>query len=160
MAESPSERVQAALDALQTGLRVETFDVPTDTAAAAAAAAGCALGQIVKSLLFVADGRPLLLLVAGDHKADTTRLAPLLGVSRKRIRMASPDEVRGLTGYSIGGVPPLAHPQPIETLLDDSLERFAEVFAAAGTSNAIFCVDLDELKRLTGARSVAIAAPL
>src|SRR5262249_32213066 len=109
MAGTPSERVQAAPDALHPGLRVVTFDALTDTAAAAA---GCELGQIVKSLLFVVDRRPVMLLVAGDRKADTARLAPLLGVPRKRIRMASSDEVRELTGFEVGGVPPLGHPRP------------------------------------------------
>jgi prolyl-tRNA editing enzyme YbaK/EbsC (Cys-tRNA(Pro) deacylase) len=160
MAEVPSKRVQAALDALHPGLRVVTFDALTDTAAAAAAAAGCELGQIVKSLLFVVDRRRVMLLVAGDRKADTARLAPLLGVPRKRIRMASSDEVRELTGFEVGGVPPLGHPRPIETLLDDSLERFDDVWSAAGTPHAIFRVDLDLLKQLSGARTAAIAGPV
>src|SRR5947209_18724936 len=116
-------RVQQALDALGSGLRVQVLDLLTDTAPAAAAAAGCELGQIVKSMLFMADGRPLLLLIAGDRKADTSRLAPLLGVPRKRIKLATPEEVRELTGYDIGGVPPLGHPQPLETLIDRSLAR-------------------------------------
>lgn len=156
---SPHERVQAALDETGTGLQVQVFDQLTDTAPAAAAAAGCELGQIVKSMLFMADGRPVLLLIAGDHKADTALLAPLLGIARKRIKLASPEDVKRFTGYEVGGVPPLGHLQPIETLIDRSLERFDEVYAAAGTANAIFMSTPAELASMTGGRMAHIAGP-
>ena len=160
MAETgPSPKaVQAALDAVQPGIQIQITGVLTDTARAAAGAARCELGQIVKSLLFVAGGRPILLLVAGDRKADLTRLAPLLGVPRKRITMASPPEVKRLTGYEVGAVPPLGHPVPLETLIDRSLERFDEVYASAGAANAIFKTTPAQLTAMTGGRIADITA--
>lgn len=164
MSESPttmseaSARVQAALDSVNSGLRVELFDGLTDTAPAAAIAAGCELGQIVKSMLFIAAGRPVLLLIAGDRRADTSKLAPLLGVPRKRIKMASPAEVLALTGYEVGGVPPLGHPTTLETLFDRSLERYQTVYAAAGSVNALFETGLEQLLKLTNARRAEISS--
>jgi prolyl-tRNA editing enzyme YbaK/EbsC (Cys-tRNA(Pro) deacylase) len=151
-------RVQQALDAKQSGRSVQIHTARTDTAAAAAAAADCELGQIVKSMLFMADGRPVLLLIAGDRKADTGKLAPLLGVPRKRIKMASAAEVLMLTGYEVGGVSPLGHPRQLETLIDSSLGRFETVYAAAGSVHAVFASDLGLLQRLTGGRAVDISA--
>ncbi len=157
MPEAPA-RVQAALDSADSGLRVQLFELLTDTAPAAAAAAGCELGQIVKSMLFIAGGRPVLLLIAGDRRADTSKLAPLLGVPRKRIKMASQAEVLALTGFEVGGVPPLGHLAPIETLIDRSLERFQTVYAAAGSVNAIFRVGREQLLKLTNARPAEISS--
>ncbi len=102
--------VQAFLAQHLPGVSVRLLDRSTATAVEAAAAVGCPLGAIVKSLLFLADGQPRLVLVAGDRKADQHLLAALWGISRKRIRIADPETVRQVTGYEVGGVPPVALP--------------------------------------------------
>lgn len=135
---SPVARVQAALDGLALDSRVEEFAQSTGTAEEAAAAVGCELGQIVKSLVFMADGRPTLALVAGDRQVDTGKLAALLGVGRKKVRMATPDEVLARTGYSVGGVSPVGLATPVDLVADESLQRFERVWAAAGAGNAVF----------------------
>jgi len=118
------------------GLEVEVVDLPdsTRTAAEAAAACGCELGQIVKSLVFVVDGQPTMILCAGDRRVTGIDGMP-----------ASADEVRDATGFSIGGVPPLGHDTDLPTLVDESLRRFDRVWCAAGTPNAVFEVPVDAL---------------
>jgi len=129
-----AERLRAA------GLDVDVreLDASTRTAEEAAAAVGCELGQIVKSLVFAADGGPVLVLCAGDRRVDTT----LVG---EGVRRATPDEVRDATGYAIGGVPPLGHDRPVRTVVDQSLRRFATVWCAAGTPRAVFEVETERL---------------
>ena len=124
----------------QAGLDVELQELErsTRTAAEAAAAVGCELGQIVKSLVFVADGRPLLCLCSGDRRVDTAALGD-------DARQASAAEVRAATGYAIGGVPPLGHERPLRTLVDSGLLRFPRVWCAAGTPNALFEVETQAL---------------
>ena len=146
----PAAQVQAALDALGLDIQVRTFDVPTSTAEEAAAAIGCPLGAIVKSLCFVVDGRPILVLAAGDRRVDTKALRRIFGVSKRKVKIADPDTVRRLTGYAVGGVPPLGHVQPMHTLVDGSLSRFDTVYAAAGTSNTIFAIAYRTLVDVTG----------
>lgn len=135
---TPPERVQSALEALGLPGRVVTFDASTHTAQEAADAVGCELGQIVKTLFFMAEGRPTMVLAAGDRQVDTALLAPILGVGRKRIKMGSPDEVLEHSGYPVGGVAPVGWPSTVDTLVDDSLKRFENVWAAAGASNSVF----------------------
>ena len=132
-----AERLRAA------GLDVDVLELnaSTRTAEEAAAAAGCELGQIVKSLVFADGDGPVLVLCAGDRRVDTS----LVGDD---VRRASPDEVREATGFAIGGVPPLGHERPVRTLVDESLRRFATVWCAAGTPRAVFEV---ETERLIGA---------
>ena len=117
---------------------VQELDASTRTAEEAAAAAGCELGQIVKSLVFADDGGPVLVLCAGDRRVDTA----LVGAS---VRRATPDEVRDATGFAIGGVPPLGHERPVRTLVDQSLRRFTTVWCAAGTPRAVFEVETERL---------------
>lgn len=159
MTDDPAARVQAALAALGAEIPVERYAASTATAEAAAKVAGCALGQIVKSMLFIAVERPVLLLIAGDRRADTARLAPLLGVPRKRIRLASPAEALTFTGYAVGGVPPLGHPAPIETLVDQTFDRFTTLVAAGGSPRALFRIERTLLLQLTRGREAAISAP-
>jgi prolyl-tRNA editing enzyme YbaK/EbsC (Cys-tRNA(Pro) deacylase) len=142
---TPEERVQQALNALGLPARVVEFEANTATAAAAASAVGCELGQIVKSLFFIADSRPTLVLVAGDRKADTAKLAELLGTSRKQLKMGAPADVLAVTGYPIGGVAPVGSLTPCDIVADDSLGRFKTVWAAAGSSHAVFEVDTGAL---------------
>lgn len=131
-------RVQERLR--EAGLDVEVRELAdsTRTAAEAAAAVGCEVGQIVKSLVFVAGELPLLVLCAGDRRVDLGRLGP-------DVRAARAEEVRAATGFAIGGVPPLGHDRPLRTVVDSSLQRFETVWCAAGTPHAVFCARLDEL---------------
>jgi prolyl-tRNA editing enzyme YbaK/EbsC (Cys-tRNA(Pro) deacylase) len=120
------------------GLTVEvtTLSDSARTAALAAAALGVEVGQIIKSLVFTRDGEPLIVLCAGDRRVDSARLG---------LTTASADYVRGVTGFSIGGVPPLGHDVELETIVDESLRRFAVVWAAAGTPHDVFAVGTEAL---------------
>ena len=146
----PSARVQAALDALALGIKVRTFDEPTSTAPEAAAAIGCELGAIVKSLCFLVDDNPVLVLAAGDRRVDSKALRQIYGVSKRKVKIADPETVQRVTGFTTGGVPPLGHPQPLTTLIDRSLSRYETVYAAAGTSNTIFPIPYVTLVEATG----------
>lgn len=118
------------------------------TAAAAAAAVGCDVGAIVKSLVFTADGRPLLVLTSGAHQVDTARVAALLEVGR--VERADAALVRRATGQPIGGVAPIGHPAPIRTLVDSWLGKYEEVWAAGGHPHTVFPTSQAELVRITG----------
>jgi prolyl-tRNA editing enzyme YbaK/EbsC (Cys-tRNA(Pro) deacylase) len=133
-----AQRLQERLH--ERGLDVEVRVLPdsTRTAVDAAAACGCELGQIVKSLVFVVDGEPTMVLCAGDRRVDTGSLGA-------DVRTATADEARAATGFAIGGVPPLGHERDLPTLVDASLRRFERVWCAAGTPNAVFEVGLDAL---------------
>ena len=124
------------------GLDVEVRELPqsTRTAPEAAAAVGAEVGQIVKSLVFVADGEPLMCLCAGDRRVDTARLGG-------EVRAAKADEVRAATGFAIGGVPPLGHDRDLPTIVDESLRRFQTLWCAAGTPNAVFPIATEALIR-------------
>jgi prolyl-tRNA editing enzyme YbaK/EbsC (Cys-tRNA(Pro) deacylase) len=131
-------KVQARLQAA--GLDVEVRELPdsTRTAAEAAAAIGCETGQIVKSLVFVVDGAPRVVLCAGDRRVAVDRLG-------HEARAARADEVRAATGFAIGGVPPLGHDVALPTTVDRSLDRFETIWCAAGTPYAVFGVALRDL---------------
>jgi prolyl-tRNA editing enzyme YbaK/EbsC (Cys-tRNA(Pro) deacylase) len=131
-------KVAGRLRAAGLDIEVQELDASTRTAEEAAAAAGCELGQIVKSLVFADAGGPVLVLCAGDRRVDTA----LVGDG---VRRATPDEVRAATGFAIGGVPPLGHEQPVRTVVDASLRRFATVWCAAGTPRAVFQVETERL---------------
>ncbi|HJQ04773.1 MAG TPA: YbaK/EbsC family protein [Nocardioides sp.] len=118
------------------------------TAALAAEALGCEVGAIANSLLFEADGSPLLILTSGAHRVDTAKVGAELGVTLHR---AKPDFVKEHTGQVIGGVSPIGHPAPVPTYLDPWLARHDVVWAAAGHAAAVFSTSYDELQRLTGA---------
>jgi Cys-tRNA(Pro) deacylase len=152
----PAQRFRSALEALGIDADVREFEASTSTAEAAAAAIGCATGQIVKSLFFMADGRPTLALVAGDRQVDTARLASLLGVGRKKLKMGSPEEVAAITGYEVGGVAPIGSRQPCDVVADESLRRFATVWAAAGTGHSVFEIAVATLAEVAGAQWAAI----
>lgn len=149
-------RVAEALRARGLPAPIERFPEGTATAQDAANALGCELGQIVKTLILLADGRPTAALVAGDRQADTAALAKLLGVSRKRLKLARAERVLELTGYRVGGVPPVGLPGEWDVIADDSLLRFTRVWAAAGASDALFGAGTEELLAATGAQVAAI----
>ena len=126
------------------------------TAPEAAAAVGVDVGAIVKSLVFRCGDDAVLALVSGSNRADEGRLEAELGAPVSR---ADADLVRAATGFSIGGVPPLGHPRPLRTLVDEDLLGYEVVWAAAGTPHAVFPIEPAELARLTGGRVVRLAAP-
>lgn len=138
---------QALADA---GVRGSVVELPDSarTAAEAAAALGCQVDQIANSLVFLADGRPLLVMTSGRHRVDTAALARRLG--RTSIDRATPEQVRSATGQAIGGVAPVGHPSPLETVVDESLAEHREIWAAGGTPHTVFPTTFDELVRVTG----------
>lgn len=125
------------------------------TAAAAAEALGVGVGQIANSLIFEADGEPLLVLTSGAHRVDTAGLAAGIGVTR--LRRASPDFVRTHTGQVIGGVAPLGHPKPLRTLVDTALAAYDEIWAAGGVPQAVFPTTYRELLRITAGAPAEVA---
>jgi len=139
-------------------LEVTVFDESTHTAPEAAAALGAELGQIVKSLVFAVPGAngpdPLLCLVSGTNRVDVARLAAVTGEAD--IRRATAKEARDMTGYSIGGIPPIGHPRPVRVIMDPDLGRYPVVWAAAGLPTAVFPVPPDTLRALTDATVAAI----
>jgi prolyl-tRNA editing enzyme YbaK/EbsC (Cys-tRNA(Pro) deacylase) len=130
-------------------------DRSTKTCELAADAVGCEVGQIVKSLVFVADGRPVLALVAGDRKGDTEAIGALAGA--RSVRFADAETVRESTGYAIGGVSPYDLPEGLVVLIDDSLERFDTVYTAAGTPASMVRIPRSALFALTGGRVARIS---
>jgi Cys-tRNA(Pro) deacylase len=138
-------RVRAAIECLGLRAEIQVFEASTATAEEAAAAAGCDLGQIVKTLVFVADGRPALVLIAGDQHADSAAIARIFGVTRKRLKMASHDEVLEATGFEVGGVSPLGLAHPCDVIVDRTLERFRTVWVAAGAHNAVVEIETASL---------------
>jgi prolyl-tRNA editing enzyme YbaK/EbsC (Cys-tRNA(Pro) deacylase) len=157
-------KVQAVRDALDAaGARTAGgstsdmvfFDDGVHTAAAAAAALGIEVGQIANSLIFDADGEPLLVLTSGAHRVDTAKVAAGLGVGK--LKRATPEFVREHTGQAIGGVAPLGHPKPVRTLVDTALEEFPEVWAAGGVPQAVFPITYAELLRVTSGTATDVA---
>jgi prolyl-tRNA editing enzyme YbaK/EbsC (Cys-tRNA(Pro) deacylase) len=141
-------RVQDALLAAGAKGSVRMLDESARTAAEAAAALGVEVGQITNSLIFVADGEPLLVLTSGRHRVDTARVAVLVGVAK--VSRADADFVREHAGVAIGGVSPIGHPRPLRTLVDIALNDYDVVWAAAGHTHAVFPTTYDELLALTG----------
>ena len=153
-AASPSAlRVQAALGER---FAVLEFEATTRTAADAAAAIGCTVAQIAKSLVFRGAGsdRPVLVVASGVNRVDETKVADVIG---EGIARADADFVREATGFAIGGVPPIGHKNPPIVLIEESLMGFTEIWAAGGTPNAVFRLTPAELVELTGGRAVAVA---
>ena len=150
-----AQRVQHALLASGCNSQVRELPDSTRTAAEAAQACNCVIGQIVKSLIFILDppGKPILVLVSGNNRVDETHLGALLGAVLKK---APADFVQQVTGFVIGGVPPLAHASPIPTYLDQDLLQYEIVWAAAGTPHAVFPIDPRELLRITAADLVPV----
>ena len=141
-------RVEQAAGEQGLSIHVRRFPEGTKTAHDAARAVGCEVGQIVKSLVFVADGRPFLALTSGANRAEVGRLAELMEASE--VRRASPEEARAATGFAIGGTPPFGHPARLEVLVDRDLLGYPQVWAAAGTPDAVFSIEPEELLRASG----------
>ena len=140
--------------ARQLGLDVDVRSLARATATSreAAGAVGCSEAEIAKSLVFLADGEPVLCIASGAHRVDPSRLAEVLDAAE--VSQASPDQVRAATGFAIGGVPPIGH--DLRVVLDQALLEHERVWAAAGDGHSLFSVDPRELERCTG----AIVAPV
>ena len=143
------DRFLAAAAILGHDVEVRRFPDGTKTAQDAATAIGCDVAQIVKSLVFMADAAPVLVLTSGANRVDTSKVAALVGATM--VRRADPEQARAATGFAVGGTPPFGHPAPVRTLFDEDLGRHAEIWAAAGTPDAVFRTTPEELLRTTGA---------
>ncbi len=141
-------RVQQALDAAGITAEVRRLPESTHTAVAAAEVLGCVVGAIANSLVFMADDAPLLVMASGAAKVDTARVADVVSV--QQVRRATPEEVRAATGFPIGGVAPVGHPSPLQTLIDVDLELFPEIWAAGGTPDSIVGLTYVGLVTATG----------
>ena len=152
-----ARRVRDALVALELDADIHRLTNSTRTAPEAAAAVGCELGAIVKSLVFrgVESHEPVLALVSGDNRADEALIEAAIGEHVERPDAAY---VREVTGYAIGGIPPVGHPAPVRTVLDEDLLRFEQVWAAAGHPHAVFPIEPRTLAAAAGAKVARIAA--
>jgi prolyl-tRNA editing enzyme YbaK/EbsC (Cys-tRNA(Pro) deacylase) len=149
------QAVQNALAAAGAGGEIVMLPDAVTTAAAAAAALGVEVGQIANSLIFNADGGPLLVLTSGAHRVDTAKVAELLGL--ESVKRATVEFVREHTGQPIGGVAPLGHPKPVPTLVDVALGAFPVVWAAGGIPHAVFPTTYEELVRITDGTAAEVA---
>ncbi|MCI0521626.1 MAG: YbaK/EbsC family protein [Chloroflexi bacterium] len=149
-------KVQSALEALGLQLQVVELPASTRTAVEAAQAVGCQVGQIVKSLVFKGkrSERPILVAASGANRVDEKRIEARIG---EPLGKADADFVRQRTGFVIGGVPPVGHAEPLLTFIDQDLLQYAEIWAAAGTPNAVFRLTPADLQRMTGGEVIAIA---
>jgi prolyl-tRNA editing enzyme YbaK/EbsC (Cys-tRNA(Pro) deacylase) len=148
-------RFEAWLAGSDTGLAVKEFPEGTRTAADAARAVGCEVGQIVKSLVFIAGGRPVVALVSGANRLDEKRLADVAG---EPVLKADAETARSATGYSIGGVPPFGHATEVPVFMDRDLLGYGEVWAAAGRPDSVFEIAPERLKELSKATVVDLKA--
>lgn len=148
-------RVQAAAEALGLAIAVRLMPDSTRTAAEAAAACGCEVGQIVKSLIFKGkdSGRPLLLLVSGANRVNEKGVAVTIG---EQLIRPDADFARTATGFAIGGIPPLGHSTPLAAWIDEDLLQYVTVWAAAGTSNAVFSVEPARLRDAVRATAIRL----
>jgi Cys-tRNA(Pro) deacylase len=146
----PVKRVEKFLKSFDKSLEVIILENSARTAQDAAMALSCDVGAIVKSLLFKTEDSFTLCLVAGDKRCSLNKLKKIK--NKKDISMASPEEVKNQTGYTIGGVSPIGHLKKIEIIIDNSLERFNELFAAAGHPNCVFKIDFNKIQKITNGK--------
>jgi prolyl-tRNA editing enzyme YbaK/EbsC (Cys-tRNA(Pro) deacylase) len=135
---------------------IAEFPEGTKTAADAAAAIGCDVAQIGSSIVFVADGEPVVVVTSGANRVSKSKLAGLLGVAPGEVRTADPDQVRAATGWSIGGVPPFCHDDDLPVFVDETLTEFDTVWVAAGTPEAVFPIAPDRILAFADARAVDV----
>lgn len=154
-----AQRVQEALNQLGYTGQIVEHEASTRTAVEAAQAAGCEVGQIVKSLVFMLQtpqnpaGEPILVMVSGPNRVHEKHFGQLLG---GRLTRADADYVREWSGFAIGGVPPVGHKTPMQTYLDEDLLLYETIWAAAGTPNAVFQITPQALVRISGAKVVSV----
>jgi prolyl-tRNA editing enzyme YbaK/EbsC (Cys-tRNA(Pro) deacylase) len=152
---TPVDRVVAALRAAAVETEVRRFDRSVPTAAAAAEALGCEVGAIANSLVFDADGAPLLVLASGAHRVDTAKVAALVGA--RRVRRATPGFVLAATGQEVGGVAPVGHPGPLRTVVDTDLAAFPLLWAGGGDHWTMFSASYRDLLRVTGGEPAEVS---
>ena len=143
----PVQRVQRILTEFNSNIEVIELNSSARTALEAASSLGCEVGAIIKSLLFKTEQNFTLCLVAGDKKASLNKIKKIL--KKKDVFMASANDVKSITGFTIGGVSPVGHLNKIDILIDHSLERFNQLFAAAGHPNCIFKISFKDLSKIT-----------
>lgn len=151
-----TQDVQNALDTLGVNIQVRIFDTSTATSEEAATSIGTTLGSIVKSLVFMVEEKPIVILVAGDQRVDTRKIAVLYNVGRKKVKTAKAEECIQYIGYAPGGVPPLGHRTTVPIYVDATLARFEMVYAAAGSPNAIFPIPYAHLVEITGGQVIDV----
>lgn len=154
MHERAASFVELASEECGVDPEVHSFPEGTKTAADAAEAIGCEVAQIASSIVMMVDDQPVVVITSGANRVDESRVADLL--EGDEVRMADPDEVKSATGWSIGGVPPICHETDLLVLMDETLLEFEEVWAAAGTPDAVWPVDPAELRDLAGAKPAAV----
>jgi prolyl-tRNA editing enzyme YbaK/EbsC (Cys-tRNA(Pro) deacylase) len=152
---TPAERVLADLRAGGVAAEVRVFAQPVPTAAAAAEALGCDVGAIANSLVFAADGAPLLVLTSGAHRVDTAKVAALVGAAK--VRRATPEFVLAATGQEVGGVGPVGHPARLRTIVDVDLAAHPQLWAGGGDHSTMVGLTYAELVRVTGGQEAAVA---
>jgi prolyl-tRNA editing enzyme YbaK/EbsC (Cys-tRNA(Pro) deacylase) len=160
---NPVDRVRATLQ--EKGLDDVVLELDDTAATAPLAAAAISahynivvpVGAIVKSLVFVIDGQPAIVLGSGDRNVDQKRLGELYGVSRKRVKLADAATALALTGFEVGGVAPVGHTQPLPVVIDEALSRFETVWAAAGAHHAVFPIAYQQLIEITAGRVVVLS---
>ena len=145
----PVKRAEKSLRNFDKNLKVLILKKTARTAEEAATALGCSVGAIVKSLLFKTEDKFLLCLVSGDKRCSLNKLKKIL--NQKNVSMANPDDVKRITGYTIGGVSPVGHLTKLKIFLDNNLKRFSKIYAAAGHPNAVFGIDFNQFILLTSA---------
>ena len=143
----PVKRAEKSIKEYNNEMSVIVLDNSAKTAIEAASSLGCEVGAIVKSLLFKTENTFTLFLVSGDKKASLNKIKKTLNI--KDASMASPDDVKNVTGYTIGGVSPVGHLNKIEIFIDHSLARFENLYAAAGHPNCVFKINFDDLQKIT-----------
>ena len=143
----PVKRVQEFITKFNNEIKILVLDTTARTAKDAASSLKCEVGAIVKSLLFKANGSFLICLIAGDRRCSLNKLKKIL--KKKDVSMANADEVKEKTGFSIGGVAPVAHTTKLDILVDESLSRFENVFGAAGHPNCVFKINYKDLIKIT-----------
>ena len=146
----PVKRAEKSLKDFDQSLEVIVLDKSARTAQDAATALDCNVGAIVKSLLFKTNDSFLLCLVAGDKRASLNKIKKI--INKKDVSMANPEDVKSQTGYTIGGVSPIGHLKQIEIIIDNSLERFNELFAAAGHPNCVFKINFTNIQKITNGK--------
>ena len=149
LSKEPVLRAEKSLKEFNPKLKVILLEQTARTANDAATALGCKVGAIVKSLLFKTGEDFVLCLVSGDKRCSLNKLKKIL--SEKDVSMANPDDVKRVTGYTIGGVSPIGHLTKLKIFLDNNLKRFTKIYAAAGHPNAVFAIDFNEFLLLTSA---------
>ena len=146
----PVKRAEKSIKEFDPSLKIVCLEQTARTAQDAATALGCSVGAIVKSLLFSAGDNFVLCLVSGDKRCSLNKLKKIK--DKRDISMATPEDVKTQTGYTIGGVSPVGHLEDIEIIIDNSLERFNELFAAAGHPNCVFKINYNDIQKITNGK--------